>query len=75
MELRAVQDEEHHRESDSDDLNDEEHHDSLRSQSAHVEHEGGLERRLRDEDADVDVVAVTAEEGVDEALDDDQVED
>ena len=31
LELGAIEDEEHHREGNSDDLNDQEHHDALRS--------------------------------------------
>ena len=36
LELGSIQDEKHHTESDSDDLDDQEHHDTLGGQPTHV---------------------------------------
>lgn len=71
MELGSVEDEEDHRESDTNDLDDQEYHDTLRRQSSHVEHQGGFKGCLGHEDTNVDVVAVTSKESVHEAFDDD----
>ena len=75
LKFGAVEDEEDHRESDSNDLNREEYHDTWASQSSHVVQERCLHRHLPNEDTNIDVVAVLSEVGEDEALDDDKVDD
>ena len=75
LEFGAVEDEEDHRESDSNDLNREEYHDTRASQSSHVVQERCLQRYLRNKDTNINVVAFLSEVGVDEALDNDKVDD
>ena len=75
LELGSIQDEEDHGESDSNDLDYQEHHNALGSEPLHVVKQGCFQGGLSQKDTDVDEVAVTSEESVDKALNDNQVDD
>ena len=77
FELGPIEDEEDHREGDADDLDEEEDHDSLRSQPAHVVEQCSFDDQLREEDSHVYVVAIAIlpELLVHVALDNHQVDD
>ena len=75
MKLRSIQNEKDHRQGNSSDLNEEEDHDALRCQSSHVIQKGSRKYHMGEANTNVDVVTILAKVSVDEALDDNQVDD
>ena len=73
MELRSIQDEEDHRDADSDDLDHQKDHDSVLGESAHVVKESCYESGQPCKHSGVDVVAVRAEKCVNQTLNNDEV--